>query len=262
MENEWTKNSNIRGAGLVLLVVLALFFFVKTFKELHDWRSAPAQNVISVDGYGEVASVPDAASFSYSVNEEGTTVTEAQTKATTKSNAIIAYLKESGIEDKDIRTQNYSINPKYEYGKQGCTQYGCPPSGNPTIVGYQVDQTVSVKVRKTEKAGEILTGIGGKGASNVSGIQFTIDIERQNELQAQARAKAIADARLRAQRVAHALGVRIVRVVTFYEGGQRPMYATKNMAMDVEDAVAQVAPNIPTGENQITSNVAVTFEIR
>jgi uncharacterized protein len=265
MENNWADQKNIRVAALILLGVLSLFVLVKTLKDLRDFRSTPYQNIISVDGFGEVASVPDAASFTFSVVETGKTVAEAQGKATTKSNAIVAYLKETGIEDKDIKTENYSINPQYQYNRMPCTQFSCPPSGNPTISGYEVNQSVTVKVRETEKAGDVLTEIGSRGASNVSGLSFTIDNERKIELQNEARTKAIAEARTKAQTVADALGVRVVRVVSYSDNYYQPYYAEKamgGMAMDSVANQAAPAPILPTGENKITSNVMVTFEIR
>lgn len=265
MNNEWTDNKNIRAAILVFLGIVTIFFVAKTIKEVKGFRDSDMpQTTISLSGYGEVVSIPDTASFTYSVAETAATVAEAQTKSTAKTNAILAYLKEQGIEDKDVKTQNYSVNPKYEYkATQPCTQYGCP-GGKQVIVGYDVDQTILVKVRDTTKAGDILTGIGSRGASNVSGLSFTVDTDRQNELKTEARDKAIADARAKAVTAARALGVRLGRTVSFYEDVAQPypMYEKSMMAGVAAQDARNAAPQIPTGQNTVTSNVSVTFEIR
>ena len=263
MNNEWTSNKNIRGTLLVFLAVVTIFFAAKTISAFGEWgrHDGDMEHTISVAGYGEVASVPDAASFTYSVVETGPTVADAQAKATTKSNAIVAYLKEAGIEDKDVRTENYNINPQYEYKAQVCTQFGCP-GGRQTIVGYEVNQAVTVKVRDTAKAGDVLSGIGTRGASNVSGLSFTIDQERQEELKAEARKKAIEDARSKAEKIAKSLGVSIDDVVAFNEDMGGPVYPMFSRdAVANESAGAAVAPVLPTGENKIISTVSVTFEI-
>ena len=128
--------------------------------------------------------------------------------------------------------------------------------------GFQVSQTLNVKVRDTKKAGDLLSGVGSLGASSVSGLSFTIDDE--DALQAEAREKAIEKARGKAEQLAGQLGVSLVRVVGFSEDGggyPMPMYARAEMAFgDFESKMA--APEIPAGENKIVSNVSVTYEIR
>lgn len=265
MENEWTNNKNIRGAILVFLGIVTIFFVAKTIKEVKDFRNPiMPSTTISLAGYGEVASIPDTATFSYSVTESGATVADAQTKSATKINAILGYLKEKGIEDKDIKTQNYSVNPKYEYkATTPCTQYGCP-GGKQVVVGYEVDQTIQVKVRDTAKAGDVLSGIGGLGATNVSGLSFTVDTDRQNELKAEARDIAIADAKAKAVKAARSLGVKLGKPISFYEDSVSPYYPMYDKAMVANESAraGAVVPQVPTGQNTISSNVSVTFEIR
>ncbi|OGG64382.1 hypothetical protein A3C18_02670 [Candidatus Kaiserbacteria bacterium RIFCSPHIGHO2_02_FULL_54_11b] len=128
--------------------------------------------------------------------------------------------------------------------------------------GFQVSQTLSVKVRDAEKAGDLLAGVGSLGASSVSGLSFTID--DQDKLEAEARDKAITKAKEKAEALADALGVSIVRVVGFNEGGNGPIYYAKEMALGMGGATdaAVPAPQLPVGQNKITSNVTVTYEIR
>lgn len=252
------------GAGA--LGMLALFLLVSTISELKAYRfigsGVTATNTISVSGMGEVFAVPDRAEFTVSVHEEAETVAFAQDEATKKINAIIAYLKEAGVEEKDIKTVSYNVNPKYEWSNSACREGYCPP-GKQTLIGFEVFQSVSVKVKDTKKAGELLSGVGSKGASDVSGLSFTI--EDEDKLKADARAQAIAEAEEKADALAEQLGVEVVRVVGFYEdsgGYPSPYYGRGGVAMDMAAESKAVAPELPAGENKIVSNVNITYEIR
>jgi uncharacterized protein YggE len=257
-----------------LVVVGAIFMAVKTLNEfkkgMYIGRDIASQNTITVSGEGEVLAKPDIATFTFSVTEEGKTVAEAQKKATEKTNKALDLLKDSDVdEDKDIKTLSYNINPKYEYYYQPqimapCSIDYCPPRPvkEPKIIGYEVSQTIEVKVRKLEKAGELLTAIGGVGVQNVGGLQFKI--EDEDKVKQEAREKAINQAKEKAEILADQLGVSLVRVASFSESGNYPIYYARTMAMDAKGGYAESAPapEIPTGENQIISNVTITYEIR
>ncbi len=249
---------------VVFLAIVSVFFIAKTVNEFKTGsligRSGNATNLITVNGKGEVLAVPDIATFTYSVTEESKSVAEAQQKATARTNSVLAYLKGKGVDDKDVKTTSYSIYPKYEYGTSVCSQGYCP-SPKQTLLGYEVSQSIEVKVRKIDQAGEVLAGIGGFGVQNLSGL--TLAVDKQDELVKDARTKAIADARTDADRIAKDLGVSIVRVVSMSEngGGNYYPYAAKSESISARDLGAQVAPQIPVGENKITSNVTITYEI-
>jgi hypothetical protein len=259
----------MRAAGTVALGLLALFLLAATVYVFQSYRfigsGVSATNTITVTGEGEVSAVPDIATFSITIQERAEEVEDAQTTATENTNAIIAYLEEQGIEDKDIKTTGYNVYPRYEYTERVCTVEGYCPPGEQVLAGYEVSQSIEVKVRDTEKAGALLSGVGSLGASQVSGLSFTIDDE--DELQADARQEAIDDAREKAETLASQLGVRLVRIVGFNESGYEPYYAYgrggAEMAMDASVKLqAAPAPQLPTGENEIISNVTVTYEIR
>lgn len=260
----------MRLAAVAALGMFALFLLVGTFIALKSYRyigsGVTATNTITVEGEGEVFAVPDTATFSVTVQEEAKEVRDAQETATKKGNDIIAYLKEQGVEEKDIQTTDYSVYPQYDYVNTVCNSNGYCPPGRQVLRGFQVSQTLTVKVRDTEKAGDLLSGVGSRGASSVSGLSFTIDDE--DGLKAEARDKAIEKAKEKADTLANSLGVEIVRVVGFSENSNYPVYYAKNMAMDsasgrgMEVPAAAPAPDLPVGQNKITSNVSVTYEIR
>lgn len=251
------------------LGVLALFLLAATFAELKGIRfigsGVTATNTITVSGEGEVFAVPDTATFSVTVQEEAKDVKTAQTAATKKNNDIVSYLKTAGVDSKDIQTSDYNVYPQYDYSQGICRDGYCPP-GKQTLRGYQVSQTLTVKVRDTDKAGDLLSGVGSLGASQVSGLNFTLGEDDQRAKEAEARGKAIENAREKAEVLAKQLGVEVVRVVGFTEGGGYGgvYYAKAEMAMaaDGRGGAMPPSPELPVGQNKITSNVSVTYEIQ
>src|SRR6185503_8334325 len=194
---EGTTGSRVRAAIFAVVILLGLFLAVETVRGFMDLRyvgaGVAATNTISISGYGEAFGAPDIAQFSFTVSSQKATVADAQADATAKINAVTDYLKQQGIDAKDIQTTDYSIEPQYDYSNTVCAAgIYCPPSQG-TLKGYQVSQTTTVKVRDTTKAGDLLTGVGSKGATQVSGLSFTFD--DPNKLQDDARANAINDAK-------------------------------------------------------------------
>jgi uncharacterized protein YggE len=257
----WLRKFIVAAVGL-----LVVFLVIQVLAGLMGLRyigaGIAAGNTISVSGYGEAMAVPDIATFTFSVVSEKPTVAAAQADATQKANATTAYLKEAGIDEKDIQTSDYSVYPQYDYVQRACTGGYCP-GGEQVLRGYQVRQTTTVKVRDTEAAGELLGGVGSKGATEVSGLNFTFD--DPNQVEDEAREEAIADAKAKAEELARQLGVSIVRVVSFSESGSGVPMPYKMEAYGrggADMAVAQSAPEISVGQNKVTSSVSVTYEIR
>ena len=260
------------------LGMLALFLLVLTVSALKSYRyigtGITPTNTIQVDGMGQVVAVPDTATFTVSVQDTASDVQTAQTKATTDGNAIINYLEGQGIASTDIQTTDYEINPQYSYSQANCpvpvydpgtgasTSVYCPP-GKQTLTGYQVSQTLSVKVTDTSKAGTILAGVGSEGASSVSGLSFTVS--DQDTLMEQAQQKAIAEAQGKAQALAKSLGVQIVGVVS---DSARTERHARHLPDGIRDQRERRRPHplplrkFPTGQNTITDNVTVTYEIQ
>jgi uncharacterized protein YggE len=258
----------LKRAGAAALVLLALFLALKSVSELRGMRyigaGVPAVNTITVEGDGETVAIPDIGEFTFSVVEKASTVAAAQDSAAKKLNAAIAYLKGQGVDEKDVKTVNYSVGPVYEWQQTACAMGTPCPGGKSVLTGYEVRQSVSVKVRDTKRAGELLTGVGSTGATELSGLTFTVD--NDDELQASAREEAIGKAKEKAEVLASQLGVKLVRIVNFNENGggyPTPMYSRDGYGMGgVMATESKVAPSIPTGENKITSHVTITYEIR
>lgn len=256
---------------LATVILLAAFLLIQTIASLMGLRyvgaGIPAANTISVSGEGEAYAVPDLGEFTFSVVSKKATVKAAQDEVTAKANEITEYLKSAGIEAVDIKTVDYMVYPQYDYQQAVCPAGGgreiyCPPTGKQILTGYEVRQTTQIKVRDTEKAGELLAGVGSRGATEVSGLQFTVD--DPTAVQTEARDEAIGDAKEKAEKLADQLGVNLVRVTSFSENqnGYRPAMSMAYGKGGAEDAALQVAPEISVGQNKVTSNVTITYEIR
>lgn len=247
-------------------ILLAVFLAVISIKEIKSigyvGKDTPIMNNISVNGKAEVVSIPDIATFSFGVTETAKTVQEAQAKATEKTNNALKAVKAGGVADKDIKTLSYSINPHYEYTQGVCTAYGCP-GGKSVLTGYDVSQTIEVKIRDLTKAGDLFDSIGNVGVQNVNGLTFGID--NIDTVKAAARAKAIADAKTKAEKIAKDLGVSLVRITSFYDSSDEVIYPYGRgggVATDMMSAKVAAAPEIPKGEQKVTANVTITYEIK
>lgn len=262
----------IQNKQMKILLSLAVFmaivmmgsFATLNFEKVGFLNPSPA--VITVSGTGEVIAIPDIGQFTFSVMAEGEDASAVQEESGVKINQIITYLKEQGIEDKDIKTSSYNLYPKWNYRERICPVNSYCPPGERYQDGFTVNQSVSVKLRDTNTAGEIIAGVGERGATDISGLDFTIDdIET---LQDEARAKAIEDAKSQADVLANQLGVKIVRLVNFSEGSNRgfyPMMETKVAAFDmdmVEESMGFGGADIPTGEQATVANVTLTYQVK
>lgn len=264
MLNDIQKHRITTGV-VAFLAIISIYFVVKLVNEIRAGEyigTKDTPSTISVTGDADVFAAPDIATISFTARGVGSTTKIAQTKESELVNKAIAYLKGKGIDAKDIKTSNYYAQPKYDYSSGPCVNGYCP-TNQPKIVGYEANQTVDVKVRDVDTVGDLLTGLGEQGITEVSGPNFSI--ENEDGLKDQARAEAIKEARAKAEVLARDLGVHIVRVVNFQEsnGGYYPMTAMYSKdAMNQSAGAPAPSAEIPAGQNKITSNVTISYEIR
>lgn len=253
---------NLFLASFVFLIVVSLYFAVKFLAEIKSYDTVGSNNIntVTLSGHGEVSAVPDIANVYFTINKDSKTVKEAQTLVAQIEKKSLDFLKESGVLEKDIKTTNSSFYPKYNYGQVYCISYPCPQK-NPVIIGYTASESITVKVRNTDDVGKIMEGLGTIGVSNLSGPNFSIDDEEV--LKVEARKKAIKNAKEKAVVLAKDLGVRLGEVVSFNESGNYPvpMYAKSMMADSVSSSESARA-EIPKGENIISSDVSITYQIK
>ena len=151
------KNKYFTWLSVAVVAMLFLFLGSATIHQLKetDTSSIDSRNTITVSGSGEAVAVPDIAKFSFSVIKEAKTSAEAQKTVTDISNKILDAVRKNGIEEKDIKTTNYSLYPKYDYNRVVCPAIypSTCDSGKEVLRGYEISQSFEVKI-----AGEIVTG--------------------------------------------------------------------------------------------------------
>ena len=245
----------------VFAAILAISYGIGAWRDFRAVVRGEEKLQIAVNGEGKVTARPDVAKITAAILTQHELLKAAQEENSRKSNVLVGYLKSMGVEEKDIKTVGYNIFPQYRYPRP-CPfgLYPCPPEESPRITGYQVRNSYEVTIRDLAKAGEILAGIVGAGANEVSGITFTID--NPDELKAEARKKAIDDARVKAGKLAKDLGRRLGRIISFSEGGYFPPPIFLERGLAVDGKGGDIAPSVQPGENEIMVTVSITYEFK
>ncbi len=235
-------------SGALVMVILSLFLLVQTNQALN---TSTTTNTVSFGGEGKVSAKPDVAVVSASIVTQAATSKDAQDQNSQKSNAVSDFLKKQSIDDKDIKTTGYNVYPQYKYRLSG---------GGPEIQGYQVTQSYEIKVRNLDKVSAILDGLVRAGANQVNNLGLQID--NPEKLKSDARAKAIAAAKKKASELEGQIGISLGKIINFSENtGGYPipmMYEAKAGGL----GGGSVTPSIPTGENEITVSVTITYQIK
>lgn len=250
-------------AGTLALVCISFAAVASGLSNLDAIKHPNGQVAsISVTGEGEVTAIPDIATVSFTVRESAKTVPEAQKLAEAKITKGLKELEVLGIDKKDTKTLSYTLYPKYETQQKGyCSGYVCPPSVTITT-GYEVMQSVTVKVRNVGKAGEVIGALGKVSITEISGPDFTVD--DMDKVQADAKAIAIKKAQEKAEVTAKALGVSLGSITSFSDdsGSYYPvMYRASKMALDSVSSQAE-AVTLPQGESVIKSRVTITYTLK
>lgn len=234
---------------LVLVVFVSVFLLALIASEGLEIRDRLRnQETITFSGEGKAIGIPDVASVSFSVITERATAKEATTENAEKMNEVINFIKRSGIDEKDVKTQAYSLRPRYDFFE-----------GRRILKGYELSSTLAVKIRDLVKISAIIDGAVSRGANQVGNIQFVID--DPEKLKEEARLKAIENAKERAQSVAEATGLKLGKIVSFSETSSPPPPILRQFGLGgvLEETAA---PEIEKGSLEIKVNVLVTFELR
>jgi uncharacterized protein len=207
----------------------------------------PSIRTLTVNGSAQAFLTPDIAYISVGVESQDADASQAVAANNAQAAQVIQRLKDLGIADRDIRTNNFSIFPSQEYDRDGLRQG--------TI--FIVSNTVQVTVRNLSNLGDILDASVEAGANNIYGIQF--DVADKTAALKSAREGAIANAQELAGELADAAGVTLgpVHSISFYGSAPIGIYerAASKVAMDM-------AVPIETGEMSIIVDVNMTFEIQ
>jgi len=212
----------------------------------------PRDPVVNVAGEGEASVAPDMAILTLAVVRNGKTAADALSANSAAMNEVLSALKSGGIAERDIQTSNFSIYPQYRHNE--------PKNGvmdPPQIVGYEVSNTLTLRVRDLKKLGGIIDQSVKLGVNQGGQIVFTND--DPNKTMAEARKAAVADALARAKTLTEAAGVKLGRILEISENAMRPMPPQPMMRMSMAKDM-EAAP-VASGENTYSVTVNVTFAL-
>lgn len=253
MEEQVAKLLNKLYVLAAILVIGVLVFFAGQM--IFQNRSLDQQNVdqVTVSGQGKVYVKPDIALVNLGVRTEGQTTQDVIGRNTDKMNAVIKAIKDMGVEEKDIQTTNYYLAPLYNYTE----------AAGRVFQGYELQQSLEVKIRDFAKVGEIMQKATAAGSNLTSNLQFTIEDPQQYK--EEARAKAIAQAKSSAENLAKVSGLRLGKIVNVYENYSYPIsYATKEgygIGGGAMDSAAP-APVIQPGQQEVQITINLVYEVR
>jgi uncharacterized protein YggE len=236
--------------ALLVIAALAAALLLQSFNHAATEVGAQTTNpaptaqhdtTITVSADGQASAQPDLAVINIGVQAQGATAREALTKHNDALNAVMAKLKDLKIGDADVQTTGFSIYPNY--GADGRQ-----------VESYNASSNLTIKVEDMGNTGTVLDGLVSAGANTAGGISFTLKNDQQ--LQAQALANAVANARPKADAIAKQMGVSITGVSSIVENdvnsGPRPM-------MDTAMSSASGSVPIASGDLTVNANVTVVF---
>ncbi|MBP8164634.1 MAG: SIMPL domain-containing protein, partial [Anaerolineales bacterium] len=210
----------------------------------------PVSRTMNVNGLGATYLTPDIAYIYIGVHNEGATASEAVEANKSQTNAVIAALKKAGVDDKDLRTTNFSIYPSQQYG----------PDGTITGTVYMVDNTVYVTVRDLDGLGNLLDDAITAGANSINSIQF--DVADKTEAVKEARALAVKDAQAQAEELANAAGITLgeIQNISYYDINPMPLYDMGKGGGGAMEASAPVS--IQPGQLTVSVSVSIVYSIK
>lgn len=240
---------SFRTLMLALLLAIATPMTAASAQQVSPTVAAAAQGTtLTVSATGEASRTPDFASVGAGVVTQADTVDAAMRDNAARMSQVLAALRNAGIAERDIQTSRVSLAPQYRYEENHA----------PAIVGYQANNSVSVKVRDLARLGRVLDALIAPGANQINGPDF--GIEHPEAAYAEARREAVRMALVQAQTYADALGVKVRRIVRINESGASvnlPMPRMRAMAAPVADAATPIA----SGETTLSVQIEVEFEL-
>lgn len=219
-------------------------------------QDAPVPGTVMVSGHGEVSAAPDTAYVTSGVMTQGATAREALDANTAAMNELIATLKASGIEARDIQTSGFTVSPNYVYTEErDANGYTLPPKIN----DYIVNNSVTIRVRALDTLGAVLDKAVTVGANTINGISFALaDPSKQLD---EARRLAFAEAQSKAELYAELAGLPLGTIVNISE---QPAYGQPQpylMSAEMYDRAAAAPVPVEAGELSYAMDVTVSWTL-
>lgn len=242
----------------LLPVLVILFFFVALFAYTRLVGPIPfsVNSVVTnktdtfmVTGEGKSFVKPDIAYVSAGVESSGTTVKQVQTQMNTTINKVTAALKDLGVEEKDIKTTNYSIHPNYDW-----------TSGRQRITGYRASTNLQIKVRDIDKVNDVVDQATANGANNVGNISF--DVDDKTETEDIARKEAVTEAKRKAEQAAQIAGFRLGKIINYSENKSGSVVPVAyDMALKSARGAANESTELQPGSSEVRVMVTLSYEL-
>jgi hypothetical protein len=232
----------------LMKMLLPLVAIIAAAPALADVTTTPiAGTQLDVSATGTSTRRPDVATISAGVVTQAPKAGDAMAANARAMTAAIAALKRAGVADRDIQTQSISLQPQYRYGD----------NQPPQLTGYQASNRVSVRLRDLQGAGGVIDALVSAGTNQIEGP--TLIVEHPEAALDEARAKALATARARAELYAKAAGLTVRRIVRISESDGAPPII-RPMAMMARAKTMESTP-VEAGEQELTVNLSVVFEL-
>jgi len=207
-------------------------------------------DTFTVTGEGTISVKPDIAYVSVGIQKNSSTVKQVQTQVNEVTNKIIAGLKTLGIDSKNIQTENYSINPNYDWS-----------SSTQKITGYTANSQLKIKITDLDKINDVIDSATTNGANQVNNI--TLDVEDRDTAEETARKDAVAQATKKAETAARIAGFKLGKIIGYYESSNesnmvRPIaYSLKGAGV----ADQAISTNVQTGSEEVKITVNLSYQI-
>jgi uncharacterized protein YggE len=232
------------------VIVGGLFYMAGQYLATQPERerqATEADRSVTVTAEAEVSARPDVAEISVGTRtERQTTAERAVSSLAAQFNRVLEEVRALGIEEGDVSTTNFSLQPEYSFEQ-----------GRQDLLGYVASEQIKIKVRELEKIGEIISRTTTAGANQVGGVQFRLD--EDSEIRQQAEEQAITKARDKAARIAEALGVSLGPVKSYTANGEG---GGPVMPFAAADRAEGGVPELPVGSTETKIQVTITFELR
>lgn len=235
-------------ATATILAIVLVTRFVSPIPLSISQVTTEKSAAFSASGKSSISTIPDKVEITLGISRRESNINQAQSRANEIINKINSDIQGLGVSRDNIKTQNYSIYPIYDYN-----------SGTQQITGYSVDISLSVSLTDFEKLNTVVDLATQAGANQVGGIQFTLSEEKEEQVRAEARAEAIEDAKANAQELARLAGMKLGKVINVIEEPQPSdqFYAVEAMA---KGSGGGAPTNIEPGSTNYSYTVTVSYE--
>lgn len=238
----------------VLFIFAFFYIFTTLFGPLPLSINSVTTNksdFFTVSGEGEATAVPDTAMISFGVTKQANTVEDAKNQVNTAANKITEDLKKLGVDVKNIKTTNYSVNPNYDFS-----------GGRQTTNGYTVSQNMEVKLQPIDQANKALDVATADGANVVGGVTFVLDDATKNKLEQDARKEAIQNAKRKAEETASLAGIKLGKIINVSETNSFPVmpYAAAELKVADMRGAGGEPTQVTPGENNVKITVSLSYQ--